>query len=231
MMLAVCVLVVQGTEVQLAALDDAPVECDVSLLQTKLDHDYDYYDYAKIVSYVKQVHDQKMVPSVFGTLMECYDTLYPSATGPKTYHRDVQRCIGTQHRLMLANMMDSSEPEPTVALAVSNGHVIDQQVDLFENAYPIKDVIDGIASYSCVHFMDLENMIRAKTGASPESFDPDNIKQHWKPIADNMFKAWSELYSSPDLADPFQALAIMASIHTFMVNDALAASRVPFTPM
>lgn len=183
-------------------------------------------DHAKILQYVKKLETFD-VQNIYAQELTLYHELFPDAHGEPTFDREVQRCIGTIHKLGTAAALDSSAPSPSIELAIAQRTVIDDKVHAFEEVYPPQNVTDAIASYACVHFVDLENMIRAKASTSPESFDAQNIAQNWKPVADDIFKTYGDLYGYDKLTDPFKALSIMASAHTLMVDDSLAAISMP----
>lgn len=210
---------------------DSCYSLTVSLLQAKLDVGTGRStagflpDHAKVVQYVKSAHDQGDVDDCHSGGLAYAAALNPNANAASpTWSRDVQRCIGTSHKLMVKKMLNPSLPEATDFEVLNQRHVIDTEVNAFEEAYPPKNVTDSIASYACVHFVDLENMIRRETSASPESFDPQNIAQNWKPIADDIFRTWVVLYGDDALKDPFQALGVIAGTHVKMVEDSFAAS-------
>jgi hypothetical protein len=186
----------------------------------------------QIVGYVKKVHETKAseenactYDTISYQLGNYYHHFFPNATDPhntssnRTWSRDIQLCVAAAHRLMLRHQLNASEEganDPEIYATMD--HIV-EPLAAFEKVYPPTDTIDSCASLCGLHFVDLENMVRAKfheADVNLEKFKPSKVIKFKKTVKD-IYKAYGDLYGT--ITDPFQAAAVCASAHVYLIND------------
>lgn len=170
-----------------------------------------YQNISQVCDRTATLHDEQRI----------HNSLYPHTNF--SFSRDIQKVLARLQRRNAMIALGLKGYDKGLKDVIAHRTYLDGHVAELENLFPVEDAMDGIASFSSVHFVDLENLIRYDQQLPLEAMDAGHVKEIWKARATQAMETYEEEHEA--FRDPIEALTMLATYHAFIVHEQIKQAK------